>query len=274
MQSEWIRRHSLFGSSVSSGSLHATTGEKRGAVDQSKIRSESLTKAEMDRISEASRNNAHLYTRVCGAHGCRTELTDSFLICLDTPPRFYGRAVTLTPSAYAGLEPRLTGGFKDSFFDSNPDPKRYEVLFEAHWIWREPRSGARPTLDWRSAGTDQELLEWEEGWAKGDDEAGQHPRQFPPSLLAHDDLSFMGAYREGSLVGGALLNLSDPVVGISNAYTLDLSEDELWGELAALASARLPHMPVTGYERGESLESAIRAGFDSIAPLRVWTERT
>ena len=197
-------------------------------------------------------------------------MNEEFLICLGAPPRFYPQAVTLIEGAFESLNGRINGVFKDSFHDAEPDPSDYRLLFSAQWIWKEPSEAPRTSLRWTKVESDVELQKWEECWAKGDPEAAGFPRQFPASLLEHDDLSFFSAWNDGGIAGGVLLNVPPPVVGISNAFGLALEESALWADIVALACSHFPSMPLTGYERGPSLDAAIRAGFEPLGPLRVW----
>lgn len=225
----------------------------------------------MDKISLAARNNAHLYERVCAAHGCRTLDLGGVLLCLDPPPRFYSQAVVLEREAGAMVRDRVTGGFKDSFHEIDPGNPLYRVLFSAEWIWLEPTVGEPLGLEWRRAETDVELHAWEAGWAWGDAEAAHHPRQFPASLLECADMEFWSASLNGEVVGGVLLNLTPPVVGVSNLFPFDASADSVWHDLPNLIARQFPSQAAAGYERGDSLLLAQEAGFEPMGPLRVWT---
>lgn len=61
------------------------------------------------------------------------------------------------------------------------------------------------------------------------------------------------------------------MVGLSNLFAADEADtDTAWaGALNAIA-ARWPELPVVGYESGDDLDAAVRAGFTPIGPLRVW----
>ncbi len=223
----------------------------------------------MDRTEQAALNNAHLYQAVCGAHGCRTLRDESMLLCLDAPPRFFGQAVTLARKATSQVSDRVSGGFKDSFHDIEADPAKYKLLFSASWIWKETGPSALPELYWRKVATDEELIVWEKGWAIDDPDAMNQPRQFPPSLLDNPDMSFYYVEEDGKPLAGVLFNVSGAVVGISNTWENKL-EGDLWREIGSLAESIFPSLALTGYERDGSLEAAMRAGFETAGPLRVW----
>jgi len=158
----------------------------------------------------------------------------------------------------------MPGGFKDGFHDIDADEWGKSLLFEASWIWREATK-ASPQIEWRRANTDAELLDWEAGWAIGDEEAKHSPRQFPPSLLIEPN-AFCGAFLGESMIGGCILNLTEPVIGVSNVF----GESELWADIPGIAGSVFPGYPLVGYERGEDLELARAAVFEEIGLLRVW----
>lgn len=164
----------------------------------------------------------------------------------------------------------MPGGFKDGFYDVEAGDLGYRELFEAEWIWMEPWPHGGGKLEWRRVLSDDELLAWEAGWAEGDDDAATSPRQFLATLLDNDDNAFLGGYQNGVLVAGCILNLTAPVIGLSNTFSLGISRDELWTELRAVSSVVYHDYPIVGYERGEDLEAALRVGFQSIGKLRVW----
>lgn len=221
-------------------------------------------------VKAAARNNAHLYQRVCAAHGCETVLRASYLLCLGKPPRFYGQAVTLLPGVGDVTAKEVSGGFKDSFCDIEPDPFRYELLFKASWITFQPSAECALALDWKTVQCSNELDEWESGWARGDEEAPIYPRQFPYSLLKLEDLTFHSVWNQGQLVGGAIFNRSDSVVGCSNLWALDGWHKRVWQDLPVYAGSLFPGVQIVGYERGHDLDLALGAGFVVTGPLRVW----
>ena len=94
---------------------------------------------------------------------------------------------------------------------------------------------------------------------------------FRPALLADPDCAILACRRDGALVGGAIAYTSDGVTGISNVFKSGLPTGRCWGGSAVRAVATLrPGLPVVGYERGEDLAAARRAGFRVLGPLRIW----
>ena len=61
--------------------------------------------------------------------------------------------------------------------------------------------------------------------------------------------------------GGAITNVTGPVVGVSNVHG-----PGAWEWLAGVDPGRA----VVGYEHGSDLEDALAAGFTPLGPVRVW----
>lgn len=224
------------------------------------------------KVALAARNNALWCDAMCQVHGQPTELTENLWICRGTPPRYHSNLTTLQPGSKEAVKRESPGGFKDGFHDIDATDLGYQQLFEASWIWRELSGEAQPLLDWRRVQTDEELLAWEAGWAVGDDDAANHPRQFPPSLLANLNNAFLAGYRDGQLAAGCILNLTEPVVGLSNTFSLGIELADLWHDFPILAGQIFPKTPLVGYERGEDLDQAIVNAFQVIGNLRVWVK--
>jgi hypothetical protein len=186
-------------------------------------------------------NNASWCDLVARAHGCATSIdADAWVSATRTPP-FYPDAVTLRAGVAAD---RLLGridatpgcSIKDSYAGLDLTPYHFEVLFEAEWIARPSTSELLP------AGLDFQVV-----------------RRDGP------DVVYLGTADAAVSVVG---NRTGDVVGLSNLS--DGGSDDAWaGAIRALARC-WPGLPLVGYERGEDLSAAHRAGFASIGPLRVW----
>lgn len=57
-------------------------------------------------------------------------------------------------------------------------------------------------------------------------------------------------------------------MGISNVFSASPAAD-LFEQAAAAAASVDPHLPIVGYEAGESLEQAQSAGFTTVGDLRI-----
>jgi hypothetical protein len=87
-------------------------------------------------------------------------------------------------------------------------------------------------------------------------------------LLADTNVVFVSIQRDDGIVGGGILNQAADVVGLSNLFGLPI--DVVWRSLVATAGEFFPGLPLVGYERGDDLAAAHRAGFETVGPLRVW----
>jgi hypothetical protein len=75
------------------------------------------------------------------------------------------------------------------------------------------------------------------------------------------------ARRGDRIVGGAVLNRSATVTGVSNLFAVDGDLDRVWSGLLAT----LPGMPLVTYEAtGPGLDAAMRHGWTAIGSLRIW----
>ena len=230
-----------------------------------------------DRIDRAVRNNVGWYELMFRAHGIPCRCGSSLWRADATPPRYHSWGVTLTPGEAVMPEfqdlqagaptPR---GIKDSFDCLDLRPHGLIPLFSAHWIHRPPGALAG-ALALRRIGDDDALAAWEAGWAHGDEQAAQHPRQFPPTLLDDPTVDFVSVFDGGSLVGGCILNATDDVVGLSNTYVLADDPVSVWRTFVAAAERLHAGRAVVGYERGADFEHARAVGFEPVGTLCVWT---
>ncbi|MET8752748.1 hypothetical protein ABZW32_22020 [Streptomyces sp. NPDC004667] len=226
----------------------------------------------------AARNNAEWVAAVCrdGA------FSGSVWSSARRTPALYPDAVSLTPRAsaaevVAGMDTGSPGcSVKDSFASLDLAPAGFEVLFEACWIHRAPGPAGpvAPGTEWSGVRTAAELEAWEAAW-----DGGAGTGLFHADLLARD-LVFLAGRSGGRIVAGAVASAGGGVVGVSNLFTVDgegcdpavraAAVDAAWAAVLGAVAARWPGLPVVGYEQGEDLEAAVRAGFTPIGPLRVW----
>ncbi|MGW7435236.1 hypothetical protein [Streptomyces sp. NPDC054849] len=222
----------------------------------------------------AARNNADWCDAVVRGHGPGGAFAaDHWASARRTPP-LYPDAVTLAPGAaaaslVAGIDTGSPGcSVKDSFGDLDLAGHGFEVLFEAEWIHRPagvavPDSASGP--EWSRVATPGELEAWEAAW-DGEESTGL----FSPALLG-EDTAFLAARAGGRIVAGAVASTGGGVVGLSNLFAHDgAGTDAAWAGALAAITARWPDLPVVGYEHGEDLDAALRAGFTPIGPLRIW----
>jgi hypothetical protein len=222
------------------------------------------------RAVAAARNNAEWCDLVCRIHGAATAFhADAWVTATRSPPA-YPDAVTLhDPAAADDLLGRIdsTAGcsVKDSFASLDLAGRGFRVLFDAEWIHRPVATAttAAHGLRWSVATTADDIDVWAAAHGGG--------AVFQPTLLDDPTVAVLSATdREGRVAAGAIGNRSRTVVGLSNLFTVSADIDQAWSGAVAALSIIFPDLPLVGYERGEDLAAAHRAGFVSIAPLRVW----
>jgi hypothetical protein len=217
----------------------------------------------------AAHNNAEWCDLVCRAHGMDTAFhADAWVTATRSPPA-YPDAVTLRDAvAAANLLRRIDSAngcsVKDSFASLDLAPHGFHVLFDAEWIHRPAALGAAADgLTWTVVTTADELRAWAAAHGGGD--------VFHPDLLADPGVAILrAAHSHGGLAAGAIGNRSRTAVGLSNLFTVSADIDEVWAGAVAALSRVFGAMPAVGYERGEHLAAAHRAGFVSVGPLRIW----
>jgi hypothetical protein len=202
---------------------------------------------------DAAVNNARWCDAVCRAQGLPARFSDDVWVALRRSPPFYPDAVTLSPAVTPAevlrdVDTSPGCSVKDSFSTLDLSPHGFEILFDASWIRRDPApvTGGPtwpPTADFDA---------WEVGHV------------FRPALLGDPGISFLSGAE-----GGVIANVTGPVVGVSNLFATG-DVDEAWAYAVRSIAARHPGLPMVGYESGDDLAVAHRAGFRSTGALRVW----
>jgi hypothetical protein len=209
----------------------------------------------------AARNNADWCDLVCRCHGIATSVDRDVWVAHRRSPPFYPDAVTLAPLATVdAILDRVDGGIgcsvKDSFDSVDLTSFGFRTMFEAEWIHRSPAPAIVDSVSWKPARPDDLRAVW--------------GRVLLPSLLADPAVAMLVARAGDEIVAGVIANRSRDVVGLTNLVVLAADQDEIWTGAIAAISARFPDLPIVGYESGDDLAAAHRAGFVSIGPLRVW----
>jgi hypothetical protein len=201
---------------------------------------------------------------VCFAHGSAGRFLAHTWVNAEPVPRFYPNVVTLTTGKADIVEQRQTvrilqksnlpgrWAVKDSFNTLDIARLGFEVLFEASWIRK-----AEPKAETMVSG-----LSWERARPGGD--------SFPASLFSDENFAMFSGRRGGAIVAGGTLYRADGVVGISNVVADADEEPAVWRDLSVLAAATFPGLALVGYESGDELRAARKAGFEIGDPLRVW----
>jgi hypothetical protein len=224
-------------------------------------------------IRAAARNNAEWCAAMSRAHGVPSRFGEQAWTAPTRTPIFYPDAVTLIADAdavavVAAIDAGADASIKDSFADLDLTWAGFEVLFDAHWLYRPadaPVSGC--DLDWERVTDAGALRAWSAGWDGG----GGHEELFRPALLDDPATSVLAGLRsDGSLAGGAVATRSDEVVGISNLFAVDGDAVGMWPLVLGAVRALCPELPVVTYDHGDEVIGALRHGFRRLGPLRVW----
>lgn len=215
----------------------------------------------------AASNNADLCAAIMAANGLRTERDSLAYFCIDMPLPFYPKIVTLEPTAASELNARISGhsGIKDSFSCLDETALGLRVAFEASWIWSGVQSQKLPT-QWGRIDSPNGLLRWHAAW-NCNNESDQVI--FPPQCLNDPNLFFLARLSGANIEAGCLANLSADVIGMSNVFTTQESDERLYSDALAAVSSVGEGLPVAGYEQGDDLNCACAAGFQVVGPLRI-----
>ncbi|RKN40563.1 hypothetical protein [Micromonospora endolithica] len=225
-------------------------------------------------VVDAVRDNAGWCELICRTHGL-VGVTDGDAWSVPRrSPTWYPDAVTLRPGVDPGaLLRRIDAGpgasVKDSFADLDLTGYGFQVLFTARWIHRPaaPAPAAPAPAAPDPAAPDPTLSPVRSpdaltGWA----EAHGGDALFRPALLADPRVTVLAGYDASGVTAGAILHAGGPVVGVSNVFVRTGPADAVWRALPATD-------PLVGYESGDDLAAARRAGFHPTGPLRVWLHR-
>ncbi|WIM14071.1 hypothetical protein [Enhydrobacter sp.] len=203
---------------------------------------------------------------MCFAHGTTGRFLVHTWVNAEPVPRFYPNVVTLTAGQADIAEQRqavrillkshLPGRWavKDSFGTLDIARLGFEVLQEASWI-RKQQPKPAPLVSG---------LAWER--------AGPGGEAFPTMLYGDENFAMFSGRRDGAIVAGGTLYRADKVVGLSNVVADADDEPGVWRDLCSLAAATFPGLPLVGYESGDELTAAHKAGFEIGDPLRIWVK--
>ncbi len=195
-------------------------------------------------------------------------------------PPYYPNAVTLTPDTPVTqlaavrelVAARPTCAVKDSFAALDLSSLGFNVLFEAAWLWRAADAPApvASSADWAIVSDAQMLARWESAWAGQDQPPAASERIFTPALLRQSGIMFLARMRAEQIVAVAIANVTGAAIGLSNVFALDGDTEATYAGATALLRSLSPERALVGYERGDDLTAALRAGFEPVGPLRVW----
>ena len=181
-------------------------------------------------LEKAIHNNVLWYEAMCQAHGIPRDSRPGLWLTHHEMPLFYSNALIFSDA----LEPtevekhlqtlitlKFPFAIKDSLARLELTPLGFQLLFEASWIWRTPTPQLKNKSDsirWTTVQSAGELENWEMAWSDESVNQTEQPRIFLPSLLDDESIRFIAAYRGNEILAGAIANLTDGVVGVSNVF--------------------------------------------------------
>jgi len=228
--------------------------------------------SERSLVRVVAQNNAEWCDAFCRTHGVVGRFhADSWFSPVRTPPH-YPDAVTLVPEitieqVLSGIDTSEGCSVKDSFAGLDLAAAGFRSLFRAEWLVREPSEApVPPARGWSALSTAEQLGEWEAAWAELPEGSGFFRR----ALLEDETIGVLAGYDGDRIVAGAIANRSTTVIGLSNVFDVAGDLESAWVAGAAVAAALWGEMPTVGYDSGDSLDAAHRAGFESIGELVVW----
>ena len=226
-------------------------------------------------IDAAALNNALWCDAVCRTHDRPGVFGPLLWATRLGAPRLYPDVVTLAgptsaAAQYEAIAALVEGGraggwaIKDSYASLDLAPLGFRPLFDAQWI-AHSRAGSGDTtiLRWRTVTDTASFAAWNAAWGEN--------APFRPSLLAEDDVVFLAAHHDDTLVGGAVLNRGGGVVGLSNVFAASPWQGKIWHDLPAQAARLSGGVGLVGYLSGTPLDHAVASGFEVVGPLRVWS---
>ena len=221
----------------------------------------------------AAGNNADLYVAMFASRGLGYERLPYAFVGKDRPPPYFSNLTVLAPEhsddirmLLGSLAAKFNGeiGLKDSFSELELQANGFETLFGASWIWRDAGLQTSPN-SWERIETDADLDLWEAAWKKAGSAAPD--RLFSADLLNRNDIIFLAHRIGGVIQAGCIANISAACIGISNVFTT--RSQEVFAQAAAAVAGLAPHLPIAGYESGDDLGDARRAGFVTVGDLRI-----
>lgn len=223
----------------------------------------------------AARNNADWCASVSRSHGIPGTFGKTAWWSSRRTPPYYPDAVTLhhdtVPADFlAEIDTTSPGcSVKDSFATLDLTSSGFVELFDAQWIHRPAGLPAPATSALRTerVSTAGRLRDWQDAWHGGD----AAPDVFRPALLDDPSVRVLAVHDGEEISGGAVLNRSAGLVGLSNLFAVSSGDAAaIWSSAIAAAARHFPGLPLVGYEHGDDLAHAQAGGFTALGTLRVW----
>lgn len=218
-------------------------------------------------LHSAIRNNIIWCEKVSEMHGGIHITKDNVWGLTTKAPKFYPDVITTNKAVTSQEVVEFIGNreilsIKDSFSNLDMSLLGYKILFEAEWICHAPIPvQVSITTDWHTIQTEEEVVNWTT--------ACELEGIITADILRHPDVKIFkkGVFNDEK---GFIVNQGAKVIGISNVFSKDGNNKEYWSEIPQIVSTRFLRLPLVGYEHGEGLKAALKSGWKSIGPLRVW----
>ncbi len=221
----------------------------------------------------AAATNAAWCDLVCRTHDIDTQVDDAAWTSPTRTPPLYPDAITLDSDVgplelLARIDSSRGCSIKDSFASLGLTRHGFRLLLDAQWLVRPPTTPDVTTVGphWTVVRDIDAFTAWEHAWRHHNGQSGV----LRAELLRDPAVTVLAARVKGHVLGGAILNCSTAVVGLSNFFADDEIASVSWRGCLALASALYPGTTLVGYETGNALETAAQHGFAPVGPLRVW----
>jgi hypothetical protein len=218
-------------------------------------------------LQSAIRNNVNWCEKVSELHGGSHLIKGNVWGLTTKAPKFYPDLITTdqsvtTQEAVEFIGNREILSIKDSFSNIDMSLFGFKILFEAEWICHEAVSvPLSDSTDWRPIQTEEEVVNWTTACGLED--------IITADLIRDPEVVIFG---EGGLNDkrGFIVNQGAKTIGVSNVFSKNPSNHEHWSEIPQIVSTKFPRLPLVGYEHGEDLKAALKFGWKSMGPLRVW----
>ena len=240
-----------------------------------------------EQVKRAVHNNAQWCDAICRGHKVPGEFHGTYWINHGNVPPYTSKLITLAGPKHAAIqlaairslvtaESKAFFSVKDAFQCLDLAPLGFGVLFDATWIYWTP-GRALPVdpaqgLKWSVVRNSAELADWEHVWRASPVNVAVdgRPRVFAPGLLEEPGLHFLAGKRGDAIVASGAVNRTGDVVGLSNVFSAFARVGPLFPGCVRLVQELYPGIPIVGYERGDNLVAAERAGFARVHGLTVW----